>query len=257
MELSPVAVARAGKDLEWRAAAPRAVLDSAAAGDLIAAAAVAAGRVGGSGLQQGWPLEGVPNTKADALGFDRIWCGGMVEPLIHWGLNAKAQKKPHYFLMEDMPSFGLVQKHWADQDRAQAAVEMHPMWRQRKLRDLCRDHNIHVSAYSPIGAPGNFWGSTAVIENPLIKSMALKHGATPAQVALSWGLSKGASVIAKSFNLERLKENKGALELKLEDDEILEIDSKLKEMKIMRGDVYVNDATSPYKTIQELWDDEI
>ncbi|KAG6428865.1 hypothetical protein SASPL_106904 [Salvia splendens] len=82
--------------------------------------------------------------------------------------------------------------------------------------------------------------------------MALKHGATPAQVALSWGLSKGASVIAKSFNLERLKENKGALELKLEDDEILEIDSKLKEMKIMRGDVYVNDATSPYKTIQEL-----
>ncbi|KAL1551710.1 alcohol dehydrogenase (NADP(+)) [Salvia divinorum] len=136
-------------------------------------------------------------------------------------------------------------------------VEMHPMWRQRKLRDLCRDHNIHISAYSPIGAPGNFWGSTAVIENPLIKSMALKHGATPAQVALSWGLSKGASVIAKSFNQERLRENKGALDLKLEDDEILEIDSKLKEMKIMRGDVYVNDATSPYKTIQELWDDEI
>lgn len=134
---------------------------------------------------------------------------------------------------------------------------MHPMWRQRKLRDLCRDHNIHVSAYSPIGAPGNFWGSTAVIENPLIKSMALKHGATPAQVALSWGLSKGASVIAKSFNQERLRENKGALELKLEDDEILKIDSKLKEVKIMRGDVYVNDATSPYKTIQELWDDEI
>ena len=48
MELSPVAVARPGKVLEWsRAAAPRAVLDAAAAaGDLIAAAAVAAGRVG-------------------------------------------------------------------------------------------------------------------------------------------------------------------------------------------------------------------
>ncbi|XP_057771125.1 non-functional NADPH-dependent codeinone reductase 2-like [Salvia miltiorrhiza] len=136
-------------------------------------------------------------------------------------------------------------------------VEMHPMWRQNKLRDFCSDHNIHVSAYSPLGGPGNLWGSTAVIESPLIKSMALKHRATPAQIALSWGLLKGASVIVKSFNQERLKENKGALDLKLEYDEILEIDSKMKEMKIMRGEVFVNQATSPYKTIQELWDYEI
>lgn len=134
---------------------------------------------------------------------------------------------------------------------------MHPMWRQKKLRDFCRDHNIHVSAYSPLGGPGNFWGSTAVIENPIIKSIAQKHGATPAQVALSWGLSKGASVIVKSFNQERMKENKGALDLKLRDQEIFEIDSKLGEIKTMRGEVYVNQATSPYKTIQDLWDDDI
>lgn len=135
-------------------------------------------------------------------------------------------------------------------------VEMHPMWRQKKLRDFCSDRNIHVSAYSPLGGPGNFWGSTAVIENPVIKSIALKHRATPAQVALSWGLSKGVSVIMKSFREERLKENKGALDLKLRDQEILEIDSNLKQMKTMRGDVYVNQATSPYKTIQDLWDDD-
>ncbi|KAG6425828.1 hypothetical protein SASPL_110033 [Salvia splendens] len=135
-------------------------------------------------------------------------------------------------------------------------VEMHPMWRQKKLRDFCRDHNIHVSAYSPLGGPGNLWGSTVVIEDPVIKSLALKHRATPAQVALSWGLSKGASVIVKSFNQERMKENKGALDLKLEDEEILEIDSMFKEMKILRGEVFVNQATGPYKTLQDLWDDE-
>ncbi|OMO94883.1 Aldo/keto reductase [Corchorus capsularis] len=55
------------------------------------------------------------------------------------------------------------------------------MWRQKKLRQTCADHNIHVSAYSPLGGPGNAWGSTVVVENPIIKSIALKHKATPAQ----------------------------------------------------------------------------
>ncbi|GER35074.1 NAD(P)-linked oxidoreductase superfamily protein [Striga asiatica] len=135
-------------------------------------------------------------------------------------------------------------------------VEMHPMWRQEKLRNFCKDHQIHVSAYSALGGPGNFWGSTAVVENPIIQSIALKHNATPAQVALGWGLSKGSSVIVKSFNQERLKENMGSLDLKLEDSDILEIE-KMDEWKIMRGEFYVNQRTSPYRTIEELWDDEI
>ncbi|XP_015877821.3 NADPH-dependent aldo-keto reductase, chloroplastic [Ziziphus jujuba] len=135
-------------------------------------------------------------------------------------------------------------------------VEMHPMWRQAKLREVCGDHKIHVSAYSPLGGPGNSWGSTAVVDNPVIQSIALERKATPAQVALKWGLSKGVSVIVKSFNEDRLKENIGALELKLDDEDCLQID-KLEERKIMRGEFLVNQTTSPYKSIQELWDDEI
>ncbi|GAV92877.1 Aldo_ket_red domain-containing protein, partial [Cephalotus follicularis] len=135
-------------------------------------------------------------------------------------------------------------------------VEMHPMWRQRKLREVCAEHMIHVSAYSPLGGPGNAWGSTAVVQHPVIQSIALKHEATPAQVALKWGLSKGSSVIVKSFNEKRMKENKAALNLKLDHKDFLEIE-KLEERKIMRGEYYVNDTTSPYKTIQDLWDNEI
>jgi hypothetical protein len=59
---------------------------------------------------------------------------------------------------------------------------MHPMWRQRKLRRTCGEHKIHVSAYSPLGGPGNAWGSTAVVNHSIIQSIALKHNATPAQV---------------------------------------------------------------------------
>ncbi|XP_027103969.1 NADPH-dependent aldo-keto reductase, chloroplastic-like [Coffea arabica] len=135
-------------------------------------------------------------------------------------------------------------------------VEMHPMWRQRKLREVCRKHNIHVSAYSPLGAPGNCWGSTAVVDHPILKSVALKHKATPAQVALAWGMSKGSSVIVKSFNQRRMKENIGALHLALDDSDTLKI-QKMEEWKIMRGDFFTNETTSPYRTIQDLWDDEI
>ncbi|MBA0735549.1 hypothetical protein Gogos_019388 [Gossypium gossypioides] len=135
-------------------------------------------------------------------------------------------------------------------------VEMHPMWRQRKLREICGKHDIHVSGYSPLGGPGNAWGSTAVVKNPLINSIALKHKATPAQVALKWGLTREASVIVKSFNPDRLRENMGSLDLKLDDEDLIEIE-QLQERKIMRGDFLLNNTTSPYKTLEELWDYEI
>ncbi|KAF9613126.1 hypothetical protein IFM89_005605 [Coptis chinensis] len=135
-------------------------------------------------------------------------------------------------------------------------VEMHPMWRQNRLRKFCGENKIHVSAYSPLGGAGSPWGTRDIVDNPIIQSIALKHQVTPAQVALSWGLSKGASMITKSFNQERMKENLGALELILDDEDICKIE-RLIERKIMRGEFLVNGTTSPYKTIQELWDDEI
>ncbi|KAI4323819.1 hypothetical protein L6164_023398 [Bauhinia variegata] len=135
-------------------------------------------------------------------------------------------------------------------------VEMHPLWRQRKLRETCGHHKIHVSAYSPLGGPGNLWGSRAVVDHPIIQSIALKHKATSAQVALRWALSKGSSVIVKSFNQERMKENIGSFGLRLEDEDMFDFD-QLEERKIMRGEFLVNETTSPYKSIEDLWDYEI
>lgn len=63
-------------------------------------------------------------------------------------------------------------------------------------------------------------------------------------------------MIVKSFNEDRLKENMGALDLKLDEYDLLEIE-KMEEEKIMKGEFLVNSTRSPYKTIQHLWDDEI
>lgn len=48
----------------------------------------------------------------------------------------------------------------------------------------------------------------------------------------------------------------GSFDINLDYEDILEIE-KLDKMKIMRGEFLVNETTSPYKTIEELWDGEI
>eukprot|EP00976_Prorocentrum_cordatum_P000713 13976-Prorocentrum_minimum.AAC.3 len=32
-------------------------------------------------------------------------------------------------------------------------VELHPTWHQKDLRAFCKGHNIHLSAYCPLGSP--------------------------------------------------------------------------------------------------------
>ena len=46
-----------------------------------------------------------------------------------------------------------------------------------------------------------------VLKNPILLSVAEKLGKTPAQVALRWGLQMGHSVLPKSTNEARIKEN--------------------------------------------------
>jgi alcohol dehydrogenase (NADP+) len=54
-----------------------------------------------------------------------------------------------------------------------------------------------------------------LLNDPVIASIAIECGATPAQVLLQWGIARGTAVIPKSVSPQRLKENLGALELKL------------------------------------------
>uniref|UniRef100_A0A0D6QX86 NADP-dependent oxidoreductase domain-containing protein n=1 Tax=Araucaria cunninghamii TaxID=56994 RepID=A0A0D6QX86_ARACU len=135
-------------------------------------------------------------------------------------------------------------------------VEMHPFWQQKKLRDYCSKMKIQVCAWSPLGGPNTPWGSNVVMDNPLIKEIAHKHGKSIAQVVLRWGTEQGVCVLPKSFNKDRITENFqiSGWCLDAEDHEQM---SKLEQRKILRGEEWVNSTTSPYKTIEELWDGEI
>ena len=61
-------------------------------------------------------------------------------------------------------------------------VEMNTSWRQAKLLEFCRDKGIHVTAWSPLRAYKDYWGSNDVIENLVLKEIAAAKGKTSAQV---------------------------------------------------------------------------
>ncbi|MCO5602040.1 hypothetical protein L7F22_056167 [Adiantum nelumboides] len=77
-------------------------------------------------------------------------------------------------------------------------VEMHPKWQQRSLRETCKNANVHVSAWSPLGAPLMHWGTPEILNDPIIKDIALKHSKTPAQVLLRWGSTMEGVLLLKA-----------------------------------------------------------
>eukprot|EP00250_Pteridium_aquilinum_P012609 c20830_g1_i1 orf=149-1099(+) len=135
-------------------------------------------------------------------------------------------------------------------------VEMHPRWQQKSLRETCKKVNVHVSAWSPLGAPLMMWGSPEILNDPVIKDIAIKRGRTPAQVILRWELDNGVSVIPKSFNKKRMIENLEVFGWHLTDEDHQNI-SKIEQKKNVDGSFLCSPVFGPYKSIQDVWDGEI
>lgn len=85
-------------------------------------------------------------------------------------------------------------------------VELHPCFPRVALRKYCEKNGIVLTAYSPIGQPAPGSVSPLLTDEDVV-SLAKKHGATEAQVALSWGVQNGIVVVPKSENVERMKKN--------------------------------------------------
>ncbi|XP_058214503.1 non-functional NADPH-dependent codeinone reductase 2-like [Rhododendron vialii] len=134
-------------------------------------------------------------------------------------------------------------------------VEISPLWQQKKLRKFCEDKGIHVTAYSPLGAKGTLWGTDQVMECEILKEIARAKGKTLAQVCLRWVYEQGVSVLVKSFNEERMRENLNIFGWKLSSEECQKID-QIPQRKAYPGLEFVSDA-GPFKSVEELWDEEI
>jgi diketogulonate reductase-like aldo/keto reductase len=84
----------------------------------------------------------------------------------------------------------------------------------------CGERGIPVMAYSPLDQAGSLLGSAAVA------SVAEKHSATAAQIALAWLLHQpGTVVIPKSARPARIQENLDAVEIELSGDDLATLDA--------------------------------
>ena len=87
----------------------------------------------------------------------------------------------------------------------------------------CRARRIPIMAYSPVGHDAA--EQKRLFRQPTVKSIASRHDATPAQVALAWLLSQPDIVaIPKAVRSEHIRENRAALEIELTDRDIKELD---------------------------------
>jgi len=90
-----------------------------------------------------------------------------------------------------------------------------PEW---DLIPWCRDHRVAIMAYTPLGVGG-------MLGNPALGEIARRRGSTSAQIALAWLLrQEGMIVIPKASRSEHVRENRGALDVTLTEEDLIALD---------------------------------
>ena len=79
-------------------------------------------------------------------------------------------------------------------------VELHPYLQQDALKAFCREHQIAVTAWSPLGRGG-------VLNDSTIHEISQEVGKTAAQVVLRWHMQNDTIIIPKSVTPSRIEEN--------------------------------------------------
>ena len=79
-------------------------------------------------------------------------------------------------------------------------IEFHPGFMQKEVVDFCRQHDILVEAWSPLG-------TGKMLSNETLLSVADKHGCSVAQLCVRWVLQNGVLPLPKSITPSRIEEN--------------------------------------------------
>ncbi|MGF7437572.1 aldo/keto reductase [Lentilactobacillus senioris] len=150
--------------------------------------------------------------------------------LIHWPINTKFFDT--WRALEDVKKAGKVKsigvsnynramlellKTQATEMPVVNQIENHPYLTSQGLVDYDHSEEIVTQAWSPLGRG-------AVLDNPIIHKMADHHNRSVAQIILRWQVQRGLSVIPKSVNPDRIKENINVFDFELSTDEMSMLD---------------------------------
>lgn len=148
-----------------------------------------------------WPAigEGGSQINADTWrAFEKVYKEGRVKAI---GLS---NFLPHHMktLMETAEIAPMVDQ-----------VEFHPGQMQRDVMDYCRENNMIMEAWSPLGF-GN------MLSNELLQSIAKKYNKSVAQLCLRWCLQNSVLPLSKSVTPSRIEENMNIFDFEISCDDM-------------------------------------
>lgn len=94
-------------------------------------------------------------------------------------------------------------------------IEYHPGYIQADTVKFCKQHDILVEAWSPLGRG-------RVLENPLLMELAKKYSVSTGAICLQFALQQGIIVLPKSTSEERIIAN-NSVDFTLRDEDIKRI----------------------------------
>lgn len=135
-------------------------------------------------------------------------------------------------------------------------VEMHPYLPQKPLVQFCKDQGILMTAYSPLGSPDSrnesHKNDPVLLKDPVVELIAKKHGVSIGQVLIAWSITRDIAVIPKSVNQGRIKENLASNKIKLDQNDLMELDDLGVDFRFINGKIFTG-PESPYK-ISDLFE---
>lgn len=194
------------------------------------------------------PAEALPMMKPAAVPLQETWQA--METLVDSGL-ARHIGVCNYnvSLIRDMLNYARIEP-------AVLQVESHPYLTQETLMRFCREQDIAVTAFSPLGALSYLElemadASESVLVQSAVVAIADRVGKTPAQVILRWGVQRGNAIIPKTSKVERLKENADLFDFELSDDDMLQISALNRHQRFNDPGVFAEKAFNTFFPIYE------
>lgn len=96
-------------------------------------------------------------------------------------------------------------------------IELNPYFAQNDLREANRERGVLSEAWAPLHR------GKGLFDEPIIREIAERLEATPAQVVLAWHRALGTIAIPKSVTPSRIRENFGALNVRLTPEDLAAI----------------------------------
>ena len=134
-------------------------------------------------------------------------------------------------------------------------VELHPFLQQPQLLAFCKENGILNTAYSPLGSGDRPKGMKAedepsLLEDPIIKEIAEKHDAHPAQILIEWAVQRGTAVIPKSTSESHIISNLRSEEIDLDGEDMKKIAGLNRNFRYVTGEIFVT-PNNPYENIYD------